>query len=221
MAARTSPTTAERWILGEKLPVEPGRTRRRHLRLDRKIRARGERQASPSVRVVIDAGLDNGARQRIAGHLEIGELEMMGAPIDACDDRVGAPLQFVVEAPLDQFAQHRIRWLFAMQSELADIRFADAGAHGLVHGLDDVAAGTELPQSLVEARLQRPAGGADRLREAEAFELGGPSKQQAPQLRVFGVGGRSEVRHAAALVRNVAQRAVEACPALRIHLALQ
>ena len=84
------PASAERRVLGEELAVEPGRPRRRHLRLDRKIRAGGERQATTSVRVVVDPRLDDGSRRRIAGHLEIGEPEMMGAPIDASDDRVGA-----------------------------------------------------------------------------------------------------------------------------------
>jgi len=94
---------------------------------------------------------------------------MMGAPIDAGDDRVGAPLQFIVEAALDQPAKHRFGRLFSMQSERADIRLAPAGAHGLVHGLDDVAADAEFAQYLVEARLQRPAGGADRLRASSAL----------------------------------------------------
>jgi hypothetical protein len=75
--------------------------RRRHLRLDRKIGARGERQAAMSIRVVVDRASTMTHRRCIAGHLEIGEPEMMGAPVDTSDDCVGAFLQFVVEVSVD------------------------------------------------------------------------------------------------------------------------
>jgi hypothetical protein len=62
-----------------------------------------------------------------------------------------------------------VRRLLAAQSERADIRLACAGAHGLVYGLDDVGAGTELAQRRFEA--QRPAGGSDTLGQTEALQL--------------------------------------------------
>jgi hypothetical protein len=78
---------------------------------------------------------------------------MMSAAIDAGDDRIGGPLQLVVEATFHQPAKHRIGRLFSMQSEGADIRFAPGNAHGLVHGLDDVASDAELAEGLFELRL--------------------------------------------------------------------
>ena len=48
--------------------------------------------------------------------------EMMGAPIDAFDDRVGGALQLVVEAAVDQPAEHRIGGVVAMQGEAGDVR---------------------------------------------------------------------------------------------------
>ena len=139
---------------------------------------------------------------------------MMRAAIDAGDDRVGCSLELVVETALDQASQHWIGRLLAVQSEGADVRLVSAGAHRLVHGLDDVAADAELPERLFESRLQRPAGGADRIREPEAFELRRPAKQQPAQLRVLGVGSGPQVGNAAALVRDIAQRPVEARPAI-------
>ena len=63
-------------------------------------------------------------------------------------------------------------------------------------------------------RLQRPAGRADRIGEAEAFELRRPPEQQAAQLRVLGVRPGPQVGDAAAFVGDVAQRPVEARPAI-------
>ena len=126
---------------------------------------------APSVRVVIAPRLDDRPGWRIAGHLEIGELEMMGAAIDAGDDRIGGALQLVVQAALDQPAEHRIGWLLAVQSEAADVRLVPAGAHRLVHGLDDVAPDAELAQRLVRgpaSASSRPARPAPRGRGVRA-----------------------------------------------------
>ena len=70
-----------------------------------------------------------------------------------------------------------------MQSENADVWFASTGTHRLVHGLYNVAPDAELAQGLVEARLQRPAGGPDWMGKAEPFELRGAAEQQVAQLR--------------------------------------
>src|SRR5665213_2851930 len=115
-----------------------------------------------TIRVIIGPRLDDRASGGVAGHLQIAEAQMMGAPVDSGNDGVGGPLQFVVEAPLHQPAEDRIGWFLSMQSEGADIRFVYAAAHGLVHGLDDVAPDAELAQGLIESRLQRPASRSDR-----------------------------------------------------------
>ena len=101
-----------------------------------KIRTCGEQQAAPYVRVVIGPRLDDRPRRRVAAHLKIGELEVMGAPIDAGDDRVGGPLRLVVEASLDQLAEHRIGRFLSVQGESADVRLMSTGAHGMVHTKD-------------------------------------------------------------------------------------
>ena len=83
----------------------------------REVRPRGERQALAAVGVVVGARLDDRAGLGVAGHLQIGEAKMMGPAVDAFNDRVGRPLQLVVQPTLDQPAEHRIGWLIAMQGE--------------------------------------------------------------------------------------------------------
>ena len=139
---------------------------------------------------------------------------MMGAAIDAGDDRVGGPLELVVEAALDQPAEHWIGWLLSVQSERTDVRLMPAGAHRLVHRLDDVAPDAELAERRFKPWLERPAGRADRVREAEAFEFRRPPEQQAAQLRVLGVRPGPQVGDAAAFVGDIAQRPVEARPSI-------
>ena len=139
---------------------------------------------------------------------------MMGAAIDAGDDRVGGSLELVVEAALDQPAEYWIGWLLAVQSERADVRLMPAGAHGLVHRLDDVAADAELAEGRFEPGLQRPAGWGDRSARPSAFEFRCPAEQQAAQLRVLGVWPGPKIDDAAAFVGDIAQRPVEARPSI-------
>src|SRR6185437_7822420 len=172
-------------------------------------------------RIVIRACLDDRARRGIAGEFQIPEPKVMGAAIDAGDDHVGGSLELVVEGTLDESAQHRVGRLLPVQREAADVWLGAGAAHRLMHGLDDVAAHAELAQRPVESRFQNPASCAHRVGEAEAFQLGGAAKQQAAELRVLGVWAGPEIDDATAFVRDVAQRAIEAGPTLRLDLPLQ
>src|SRR6185437_5592503 len=172
-------------------------------------------------RIVIRACLDDRARRGIAGEFQIPEPKVMGAAIDAGDDDVGGSFELVVEGTLDESAQHRVGRLLPVQREAADVWLGAGAAHRLMHGLDDVAAHAELAQRPVESRFQNPASCAHRVGEAEAFQLGGAAKQQAAELRVLGVWAGPEIDDATAFVRDVAQRAIEAGPTLRLDLPLQ
>ena len=46
---------------------------------------------------------------------------MMRAPIDALDDRVGRALQFIVQAALDEPAEHRLGGRVAVEREAGDV----------------------------------------------------------------------------------------------------
>ena len=115
---------AERGLLGEKLAVEPGGARRRDLRFDREVRPGGERQALAAVGVVVGSRLDDGARPGVARHLQVGEDEMVGAPVDPVDDGVGRALQLVVQPALDQPAEDRVCRLVAVKREAGDVGLA-------------------------------------------------------------------------------------------------
>ena len=66
----------------KKLTIEPSGAARRDLRLKIKIRTRRKRKPLSSVRILIGARLDDRPGPRVASHLEIGELQMMGSAID-------------------------------------------------------------------------------------------------------------------------------------------
>ena len=115
---------AERGLLGEKLAVEPGGAGRRDLRLDREIRSSGERQALAAAGVVVGPRLDDGPRLGVARHLQVGENEMVRAPVDAVDDGVGRAFQLVVQAALDQPSQDGLGGLVAVKREAGDVGLA-------------------------------------------------------------------------------------------------
>ena len=109
-----------------------------------------------------------------------------------------------------------------MQGEAGHVRLAARAGHRPVHGLDDVAADRRGRASVCSRpgfSVQR--AGADLLGEPEPFELRGAAEHQPAQLRVFVRRARAQVGDAAALVGDIAQRAVEAGPALGLDLLLQ
>jgi hypothetical protein len=91
--------TAAEWdrLACDGLAVEPGGPVRRDLLLEGKVRSYSKRDAPPALGVVEPAQLDDRAGRRIPSRVEIGELDMVGAAIDAIDDRKGAALELVVE----------------------------------------------------------------------------------------------------------------------------
>jgi hypothetical protein len=64
---------AECGLFGQKLAVDPGRSRRRDLRLDRKVRSDGELQALAAAGFIVGSCFDDGPRLGVAGHLQIGK----------------------------------------------------------------------------------------------------------------------------------------------------
>ena len=78
---RAEAATAECGLLGKKLAVDPGRAWRLDLRLDRKVRSSGERQALATTGVIVGPRLNDGPRLGVADHLKIGEDDMVRAPV--------------------------------------------------------------------------------------------------------------------------------------------
>jgi len=73
--------------------------------------------------------LDDGPWLGVACHLQVGEDEMVRAPVDAIDDGVGCAFEFVVEATLHQPAQDRLGCLVAVEREAAEVGLPLGCAH--------------------------------------------------------------------------------------------
>lgn len=85
-------------IAGDELAIEPGRAFGRSLRLDGKVGADGKRGPRPAAGILEGAQLDDGAGRGIAGRLDVGKLDMVGAAVRAVDHRIGgaaAPISIV------------------------------------------------------------------------------------------------------------------------------
>src|SRR5208337_2548570 len=79
--------------------------RPRDLRLDREVPSGGERQTLVAAGIVVSSRLGGCPRLGVARHLQVGECEMVRAPVDAVDDRVGRTFRLVIQAALDQSAE--------------------------------------------------------------------------------------------------------------------
>ena len=154
--------------------VEPGGARRADLRRQVHVRAHGERHALAALAVLEVAQLDDGAGPAIARRLDVRKLDVVGAPVDPVDDRIGPADQFVMEAAIDQPADHRLGGIG--REHIAGGAAVDAAvAHRLVHPLDDVVAFAQIAQVRLRLVRQRPLAGRDLAGEAEAFQLAQPS----------------------------------------------
>ena len=152
------------------LPVEPRRAAGRHLIFDGEVRAHGQRDAPPPLRVIELAQLDDRPRRAVAGGVEIGELDVMGAAVHAVDHGVGRPLQLVVEAAIDQPADDgRVEALAG--EDVARGRALDAAfRQAAMNAFDDVAALAELAQRRLRGLVHRPLARPDLMGEAEALQ---------------------------------------------------
>lgn len=184
--------------------------------------ARSERTAiaTPALRVVELAQLDDGARRAVAGGVEIGEFDVMGPPVHAVDDGVGCALQLIVEAAIDQAADDRD--IQALVSEhIAGRGPLDASlGQAAVDALDDVAAFAELAQGRLGGGVHRPLTRPELVREAETLQT-----PQSPDLERFEwIRLASRVRRDvddAVLIGIPDELPVELSPALGIDLALE
>ena len=81
------------------LAVEPGRAGAVTCARSRGRSATASASAAVTLRVVeVRAARQSSPAGAVAGRLEIGELDVMGAPVDAVDHGIGRAVQFVVEA---------------------------------------------------------------------------------------------------------------------------
>src|SRR3546814_19274847 len=85
---------------------------------------------------------------------DLVEADMMGAAINAVDDREGAAGELVVEAARDEATDDRIAGRLEVQSKRRRVESHSAPLHFAVHRLDDVAAIGEYAPRALGARVR-------------------------------------------------------------------
>ena len=179
------------------------------------------RDATPALRVVELAQLDDRARRAVAGGVEIGKLDVVGPAVDAVDDSIGRALQLIVETAIDQAADDRD--IQALASEHIARRGSLDAAFGqaAVDALDDVAALAELAQ----ASSRRPRPSSIGPARAGARDRRPSSRRNRPTLSAF-----ERIRLTSGIWREIddavsigvaGELPVELGPALGVDLALE
>ena len=176
-------------LSGDQAPVEPGRPFRCHLLVEIKVRADRERDALPAPCILKPTQFHNAADRTVAGRFDVGELEVMDAPIDSVDDGERRSPQLIVEAAGNETADDRFAMGFAFERPGRWRARCAVFCEGLMQPLDDIAA---LPSarkrcSASAARTQRagPAGSASpsrssvRIRPIRISRSGSPAASRS------------------------------------------
>ena len=150
------------------------------------------RDATPALRVVELAQLDDRAGRAVAGGVEVGKLDVVGAAVDAVDHGIGRTLQLIVEAAIDQPADD------GHVEALAGEHIARRGAldaalcQAAVDALDDVAALAELAQRRLGGLVHRPLARPDLMGEAETLQM--PQASDLERMERVRLPARSRAR---------------------------
>ncbi len=131
---------------GHRLAVEPGGAAGGDLGADIEIGANSQRNPARALRILVRPQLDDGVGRAVAGGAEMRQPDMMGAAIDTVDHRIGAALQLVVMAALDQPAKDGAVGLLAGEAVVRDPALYPLPRQRPMDALDDVAALAEVPQ---------------------------------------------------------------------------
>ena len=206
----------------DELAVEPGSTNRRDLSFDREIRPGCE--SEPSLSTDVDSpGLDDSAdgRRELQG-LSVAKTNMVSAPVNCVDDRIGFAGEFIVQALCDETAYDGRR-VAAVNGVVGDCTIDTICSQGLVHGLNDVAANSEIAKRRFSVNADDPLGWSCICGESHTFEALQPSYHKVANLRVGGTWpwlGRfdgpqiDETR----FVRLASEDRIELSPAIGLHL---
>jgi hypothetical protein len=142
---------------GDQSPVQPGRPFRRHLLVEGKIRADRERDALPAPCILKPAQFHDATDRPVAGHLDVGKLEVMDAPIDAINDGKCGSAQLIVEATRHKAADDRLTMGFALQRPGRWCASCTVFCKCLMQPFDDIAARSQRTQALFRICDQNPA----------------------------------------------------------------
>src|SRR5688500_11326622 len=95
---------------------------------------------------------------------------MVSAAVDAVDHRIGRPLEFIIEPPLDQSADDRSLHVFAGKHEAGCATFETGFSQAAMQALDDVTALAQLAQSGFGIVGNIPLAVTDLVRDAQWLE---------------------------------------------------
>ncbi len=108
----------------------------------------------------------------------------MRAPVDAIDDGIGFTAQLVMQPAIDQTTDDRSFDCVAVDHEIGKAAILVAPGEGAVHGLDDVAADSEIAQRAFGSKSDRPLAGLTLEREVHLLEMLEAADHEAAQ---FGI----------------------------------
>ncbi|MGY3146478.1 hypothetical protein ACVWYQ_003477 [Bradyrhizobium sp. USDA 3397] len=205
----------------DQAPVEPGRPFRRHLLVKIEVRADGQRDPLPAPCILEAPHLHDAADGSIASRIEVRQLQMMHAAIDAVDDREGGAPEFIIEPASDEATDHGFAVAFTF--ECPGRRSARGAIPGkaLVQPLDNVATLAKLSQALLCICRQHPARRTGWVSQAELLEFTHPSDPHFPQRVSHGLPVRSQVNDPVRRPGLPGQHPVEPRPAFDSHLCLE
>ena len=207
-------------LAGNQLAIDPGGARRLDLRVDVEIGPHRQRDTAPALGIVELAQLHDRPGRAVAGRVEVGQLDVMRAAIDAVDHGIGGAFQLVVEAAIKEPADNAIANALAGKHITRRSPLNAALGERPVHALDDVAAFAERAQRRFGLVRDDPLARAGLMGEAEGFELAQP----ADLLRQVWVGLSIRMRREVndAVLTGIADKLpVEPRPALGIDLVVQ
>ena len=209
----------------DELAVEPGRTNRRGLSFDRKIRPGCE--GEPPLSTAVDSpDLDDSAdgRRELQG-LSVAKTNMVSAPINCVDDRIGFAGEFIVQTFCDETAYDGGR-VAGVNGVVGAWTIDTFCSQGLVHGLNDVAAHSEIAKRCFSINADDPLGWSRICGKTHAFEALQPSYHKAADLRVAGAwlsldwfdGSQIDETR---FVRLASEDRIELRPAIGLHLTFE
>jgi hypothetical protein len=167
--------------------------------------------------------LDDAAdgRRELQG-LSVAKTNMVRAPINCVDDRIGFAGELVVQAFCDETAYEGP--VAAVNSVVGDWTIDTICSQDLVHGLNDVAANSEIAKRGFSVSADYPLGWSRICSKSHAFEALQPSYHKAANLRVgwtwvdrFDGPRIDETR----FVRLASEDRIELGPAIGLHLTFE
>ncbi|KTE24088.1 hypothetical protein ATE69_13620 [Sphingopyxis sp. H071] len=102
------------------------------------------------------AQLDDRSAGRVTCRFDVGEYDMMGAPIHAVNDGICAPLELIMQTALDQSSNDRFSRLGVENKAFGralDVPFFNRA----MHAFDDVISYPKIAQSCFSILVERPA----------------------------------------------------------------